>query len=210
MTDGKKSNVVVIDLTSNEDFDDNTRSAIDAHVNDNDIMVTSEVNITKANEYRMLAETELSPQQQPKQKELQSTLNSLQSSATVLNEPNGSLLEAHLTQAVQRIPSKEQITYNQLMHYFRRCIGFRVFAERNYKRAQAYAQHTEGKAVIHNILINWWTNISATEKNQYSKFAHILRAKKMRSLQNQAGNATIGHTNVSTSQHTSKDNRNNC
>lgn len=87
-----------------------------------------------------------------------------------------------------RMPPKEQIKfdnkYNRWLRYLRSYNGFRLFAQRYYRKAQAYTQaHTHlrlqpnntsrTRLFIESVLLKWWNLLNTTEKEQYIQIAEM-------------------------------------
>lgn len=87
-----------------------------------------------------------------------------------------------------RMPPKEQIKfdnkYNRWLQYLRSYNGFRLFAQRYYRKAQAYTQaHTHLRLQPHNasrtrlfiesVLLKWWNLLNTNEKEQYIQIAEM-------------------------------------
>lgn len=87
-----------------------------------------------------------------------------------------------------RMPPKEQIKfdnkYNRWLRYLRSYNGFRLFAQRYYRKAQAYTlAHTHLRLQPHNtsrtrlfiesILLKWWNLLNTNEKEQYIQIAEM-------------------------------------
>lgn len=210
----KRINVEVIDLTSNDDIED-VKVQLTPHSNQTLQAIEKDKQVfTTENEPREDSESqksmEMKPDEriEPTQLQLQLTMNSIPSSP--IAEGSNPLYSLNLSNGFKK-PPKEQFKttskYNKSMQCFRGYnSGFRIFAERNYFKAQAHALQNEGKSFVHNTLLNWWTKLSTAEKEQYTKFGGMLRVKNLKTLQNNPRIGMFYQKKLPTTQTTLNDN----
>ncbi|XP_055322068.1 uncharacterized protein LOC129578038 isoform X2 [Sitodiplosis mosellana] len=208
--DVNDSDVPIIDLTSGEDLDDcipcsvielNKTPPLD--INGNEILVSTNTETLptikaqdSTTQAQQVNQMPLLPESIHIEKIAKNSINS------TVEHSDFPILFANLTQNGFRMPPKEQIKFvnkcNRYMGYVRRYNGFRLFVQRNYLRAQAHAPRSEfTKTFIQNILLRWWSTMSADAKEQYVRMANISHTKKSDSTPSNANYSDNDEPNVS-------------
>lgn len=203
----KEKQVPVIDLTLNEDGDceselngKRSRSLIELNVtppldiNGNEILITTDTKTMQAIAYK---------KKKPKDThEPKLSLRKISEPICSLNPNISSNTLSYLQQlhcplfqhqsTGFRMPPKEQLKfdnkYNRWLRYLRSYNGFRLFAQRYYRKAQAYTHaHTHLRIQAHStsrtrlfiesVLLKWWNLLNPNEKEQYVQIAEMRKCQ---------------------------------
>lgn len=204
--------VPVIDLTMNEDGDCDSElngkrssslielnvESLPLDVNGNEILITTNTKTMQAIAYK-------------KKKKKSKDTNEFNSSLRQAKHLSDTICAENLIQCSQqahcsirqqsnrtqnanfRKPPKEQTEfdnkYNRWLRYLRSYNGFRLFAQRYYRKAQAYSHaHThfrlqqpqnagETRLFIESILLKWWNLLNANEQEQYVQIADMQKCQ---------------------------------
>lgn len=198
--------VPVIDLTANEDIDygstlNRSRSLIELNVtppldiNGNEILITTDTKTMQAIVYKKKTPNG-EPNDQPSLKqftktdpELMSPTSSIPSNMYAQQMHWAMLQHANGIQTSFPTAPKEQAPfenkYIRWLRYLRSYNGFRLFAHRYYRKAQAYSHAhidlstlsaSKTRLFIESILLKWWNSLNDIEKNQYVQIAEIKKS----------------------------------
>lgn len=203
----KQKQVPVIDLTINEDCDaelngKRSRSLIELNVtppldiNGNEILITTDTKTMQAIAYKKKKPKDAASHEPNRSlRKISEPISSLNSNIT--SETLAYLQQLHcpLYQHQSngyRMATKEQIKfddkYNRWLRYLRSYNGFRLFAQRYYRKAQAYTHahthlriqsHTTSRTrlFIESVLLKWWNLLNANEKEQYVQIAEMRKCQ---------------------------------
>lgn len=206
----KETQVPVIDLTINEDGDceselsgKRSRSLIELNVtppldiNGNEILITTDTKTMQAISYKKKKpkdanESNLSLRQAKNTTDSMCSVNPIPSDVCSPQILCPLFQQTNRIQNGFRMPPKEQIKfdnkYNRWLRYLRSYNGFRLFAQRYYRKAQAYSHaHTQlrlqtqnaskTRLFIESVLLKWWNSLNANEKEQYVQIAEMRKCQ---------------------------------
>lgn len=209
---GKPKAVPVIDLTTNEDNDNcgstlnPSRTLLELNVtppldmNGNEILITTDTKTMQAIVYKKQKSSDRKPTESPGRpsslQELTKNLPVAMSSSSSLpsdlyaqqihwamcQQANGMQNSLLMPIQLPKEPIQFDNKYMRWLRYLRSYNGFRLFAQRYYRKAQTYSHaHIDLSALnasktrifIESILLKWWNSLSPNEKDQYVQIADI-------------------------------------
>lgn len=196
----KAKQVPVIDLTVNEDGDCGSsapsRSLIELNVtppldiNGNEILITTDTKTMQAIVYKKKKPHDEKAHEMPLKQP--AATNSIPFNAYAQQQEQQRMQwpvfqqYSNVLQNGVQLPTKEQLQidtkYILWLRYLRSYNGFRLFAQRYYRKAQAHSHahidlsalnQSKTRLFIESVLLKWWNSLDASEKEQYVLIAEM-------------------------------------